>query len=59
MSREGDDLALDAGVRSFDEIVSVVGDETPARATVRFGFPEETITVTVDDQCRVVEFGRE
>jgi len=38
---------------------STLVSETPARATVRFGFPEETITVTVDDQCRVVEFDRE
>ena len=38
---------------------STLVSEAPARATVRFGFPEETVTVTVDDRCQVLNFGRE
>jgi len=37
---------------------STLVSETPPRATARIEFPEETISVTVDDRCRVVEFDR-
>ena len=38
---------------------STLVSEVPARATVRFGFLEGTVTVTVDDRCQVLNFNRE
>ncbi len=38
---------------------STLVSEGPGCARVRFGFPEETIAVTVDDRCQVVAFDRE